>query len=77
MFLSVGTGTGTGSCRNKCGKSSSGCHCDNACKGYKDCCSDYNQYCKSSDKYSYRVNTNQSQTKKEEIFVIVIGIMFL
>ena len=52
VFLSAGTGTGTGSCRNACGKSSSGCHCDNACKGYKDCCSDYNQYCKASDKYS-------------------------
>ena len=56
VFISAGTETGTGSCRNKWGKSSSGCHCDNACKGYKDCCSDYNQSCKSSDKYSYRIN---------------------
>ena len=51
--------TGSGSCRNSCGRKSSDCYCDNVCKGFKDCCYDYNQYCKSWQSYaqSYYLKT--------------------
>jgi len=41
-------GNVSGSCKGKCGKFESGakCQCDDQCKQYKDCCSDYDQLCK-------------------------------
>jgi len=35
----------TGSCRGRCGKSSTDCYCDEACLSFGDCCDDYTSRC--------------------------------
>ena len=43
-----GGGEDPGTCNGYCGKyfgSSAKCQCDSSCKQYKDCCSDFDQYC--------------------------------